>query len=350
LDIFEKRMNRRLNGLLLVFFLTACGTGTVEVGIAPIPTYTLPPTAFWFPTFTPVVSDTPASTLSPSLSPTTTSSPTATATSSPTIAAGREPSATQGLVDFPSGTPASSRGPCENVLFPLSAGRQWKYELTHEGVQAAALVSVLSVEGNAASVDLLNQSNGAHSSFTVHCDGEALTDFTSVEIGFLFFSADSALKAHSTSGLLAPSTQDFENHDWDLAWKTGLLASGRLFLTHPSLGDVELAFQDAPVQIDWRTAGAGSQAFESVTSPAGTFPKALKILAQAHFDLMVELRLGTQNQLVPAVLELVSVLWYQPHVGLVRQAFISSQVFIAGQTFPADITSQMELLEYSFSV
>jgi hypothetical protein len=346
-----KRMNRRLTGLLLVLSLTACGTGTVEVGTAPSTTNTLPPTALSFPTVTPVVSDTPAPTLFPSRSPTTTSSPTATATAtaSPTTAAGQEPSATEGIGDFPSGTPASSRGPCENVLFPLSAGRQWKYELTHEGVQTAALVSVLSVEGNAASVDLLNQSNGAHSSFLIHCGGEALTDFSSVEIGFLFFSADSSLTAHSASGLLAPSTQDFEDRNWNFAWKTGLLASGRLFMNHPSLGDVELVFQDAPVQIDWQTAGAGSTAFESVTSPAGIFPQALKVIAQAHFNLMVEVHLGTQDQLVPAVLELKSTVWFQPHVGLIKQVFTSSEVVVGGYSSPAEISSQMDLVEYNFA-
>jgi hypothetical protein len=109
---------------------------------------------------------------------------------------------------------------------------------------------------------------------------------------------------------------------------------------------VELVFQDTSLQIDWRT--AGTAAFESVTVPAGTFPQTLKVFADARLDLMVKINIGGQDQVIPAVLELSSSLWYQPNVGLVKQVFTSSQILFSGSSFPLNIAAQMELSAFSF--
>ncbi len=197
-------------------------------------------------------------------------------------------------------------------------------------------------------MDLLDQTSGAHSSFTVNCAGDALSGFSTAEIGFLFFASVTSLQARTTSGLLAPSERDFSAGNWDYSWTTGMLATGQMVMSNSSMGEIDMVFRDAPVQIKWQTAGAGPQAFESVTAPAGTFSEALKVTAKARFDLMIELNLAGEDQLVPAVLELTSSLWYAPHVGLIKQIFASAEVFVGGYSCPVDISSQMELLEYTF--
>jgi hypothetical protein len=278
--------------------------------------------------------------------PSLTQTPTATPSSSPSATGLQETPSPSAEKSLPSGTPADSAGACDNILYPLAAGRWWKYEIVRSDAITIAEASVLAVEGDTASVDLLDQSHGTHTAFAVGCAEGTLAGFTAAEIGFLYFPPGTSLIVHTVSGLLAPDGNDLESADWDFAWNTDLLASGRMIVPDPSLGDVELVFQDTSLQIDWRT--AGTAAFESVTVPAGTFPQTLKVFADARLDLMVKINIGGQDQVIPAVLELSSSLWYQPNVGLVKQVFTSSQILFSGSSFPLNIATPMELSAFSF--
>jgi hypothetical protein len=340
-DIPHRTMKRRIGSLLLVLLCAACATGAAEIGVAPASTDPPQSTAIVFPTLTQTGSATPAPT-DPAYTPTAPPTPTATITTAPSNTAAPPTD------EPPSGTPAFTGGPCDNILYPLAADRQWRYQVTQGTAKNTAVVAVHAVDGNAASVDLLDDSTGEHSIFTVYCAGEALSGFTSAEIGFLFFSHGASLKTHTTSGLLAPSAGDLKAGNWYSAWTTGLVASGRMVLRDPSLGEIEMVFQDAPGRIDWQTAGAGEAAFESVTVPAGTFSEALKVTGKARFNLTVEVKLGGEGQSIPAVLELVSLLWYQPQVGLVKQVFTSAQILLGGTSCPVNMVSQLDLIEYIF--
>jgi hypothetical protein len=341
LDIPHRTMKRRIGSLLLVLLCAACATGAAEIGVAPASTDPPQSTAIVFPTLMQTDSATPAPT-EPADTPTALPTPTATTTPSPSNTA-PPPTA-----EPPSGTPAVTDSPCENVLYPLAVGRQWRYQVTQGTVKNTAVVAVRTVDGNAASVDLLDESTGNHSLFTVNCAGGALSGFSTAEIGFLFFPSGASLRTHATSGLLAPSEEDLETNHWNYSWITGLVASGRIVIQDLSLGEIEMVFQDAPGRIDWQTAGAGEAAFESVTVPAGTFSETLKVTGKARFNLTVEVKLGGEDQSIPAMLELVSLLRYQPQVGLVKQVFTSSQVLLGGTSYPVNIMSQLELIEYTF--
>jgi len=276
-------------------------------------------------------------------------SSTPTLSPSPTETTVPAPSDSPGIEILPSLTAPVATNPCENILYPLSAGRQWTYLLTNGESDSVFIVSVTAVKGDTASVDILDQSTLSRSSSTVMCTEGALAGFSSVELGFLFYPSEPSLIMHTTSGLLAPSQRNLEDNNWNFPWTTDLLASGQMVLDDSPIGEIELVIDEAPVQIEWQTAGAGEDAFEAVGSRAGTFPRALKVTATARFDLILKMHAGSEDRSWPAVLVLDSTLWYQPHVGLVKQIYNSSQVLFAGDSFPADITSQMELLEYNFS-
>ncbi|MBN1440277.1 MAG: hypothetical protein JW929_12795 [Anaerolineales bacterium] len=198
-------------------------------------------------------------------------------------------------------------------------------------------------------MDLFDESAGSHSVVLVSCAEGALSGFSSAEIGLLFFASGASIEARSTSGLLAPSRRDFEENAWRHSWSTGLTVSGIIPLNDPSLGVVDLIFEDAPAQILWETSDAESQIFESITTPAGTFHQILEISATATFQLKLKLLTLYGIQTIPAVLELGSLLWFQPEVGLVQQAFHSAEVSYEGKICPVAISSQMVLLEYHFS-
>jgi len=120
-------------------------------------------------------------------------------------------------------------------------------------------------------------------------------------------------------------------------------------LDDDALGSVDLAFENAPGEIEWRTAGAGGDAFGTVDSPTGNFDHALIVEATAHFDLLITARHQGQNRTLPAVLELRAALWFVPDVGLVYQKFTSSQIIALGYSYPIRIVSDMILSGYNFS-
>jgi hypothetical protein len=351
-DLRIPLFSQRISCLALLLFLTACTAVAAETAIPPSPTAAAPTSK---PPFAGGVRDiagisaftpfpTAEGTPTPSLSPT----PTATPSPSPSASVTQDTPSPSAGKSPPPGAPVESSDACDNILYPLAAGRWWKYEIVRSNATTIAEASVLAVEGNTASVDLLDQSHGTHTAFAVSCAEGALAGFTAAEIGFLYFPSGTSLIIHTVSGLLAPDRNDLESADWDFAWNTDFLASGRMNVPDPSLGDMELVFQDAPLHIDWRTAGAGSVAFESVTVPAGTYPQALKVSADARFDLAVKVNVGGQDQMIPAVLELSSSLWYQPNIGLVKQVFTSSQILFSSSSCPLTIAAKMELSAFSF--
>jgi hypothetical protein len=75
------------------------------------------------------------------------------------------------------GTGTVKSGPCFNVLYPLAAGRQWKYNLDQQNAKQTALLSVTGVTGDSASLDFIDESGGSPSSFIIHCTDGALTSF-----------------------------------------------------------------------------------------------------------------------------------------------------------------------------
>jgi hypothetical protein len=333
-------MNRQIGGLFFMVFLAACEARAANTALTPSPTATPPSAVAAVPSITPTVADTsaPSPTASPSFTPTVTS------TSSEAAAQVSSPTAESVL---PTGPQGAAGGQCQNILYPLSADRRWVYQVTREDGVASVAASVTAVEGNVASIDLSDPAGGFQSSFTVNCAAGGLTGFSTAEIGFLFYSSDASLEIRTTSGRLAPSEQDLTAANWNYSWTTELVAGGRMAYGDPSAGGIEMVFEEAPVTIDWRTAGAGSEAFESVTVPAGTFAGALKVTAHARFTLVIQAHLGDEDQLLPAVLDLTSLLWYQPHVGLVKQVFASAEIHSGAYAYPLEIPSQMQLLEYS---
>jgi hypothetical protein len=327
-------VKQRISGLLFVVLLAACEAGTAGTPTAPPATEAPPSAIAILPSATPSLADSPTPTPSPSASPSFT--PTVTFSPSETATKVSYPTA-EGIL--PTAKLGASGGQCQNILYPLSAGSRWLYQVTRMDGAASVAAS--------ATIDLSDPAGGFQSSFTVHCAAGGLTGFSTAEIAFLFYSSDASLEIRTPSGRLAPSEQDLTAANWNYSWTTELVAGGRMAYGDPSAGGIEMVFEEAPVMIDWRTAGAGSEAFESVTVPAGTFAGALKVTAHARFTLVIQAHLGDEDQLLPAVLDLTSLLWYQPHVGLVKQVFASAEIHSGAYAYPLEIPSQMELLEYS---
>jgi hypothetical protein len=324
---------------MLFFFalvLTACKPGAVETVFSPPPADTLPAATLLHildlpPAFSP--------TITPTFTVSATPTPPATETLSPS------PSPSQPTVEQPSDTLDPSPAPCLNVLYPLATGRRWDYEVTHGETENVISATVIDAEGNQALVDLFDESNGTHSSFLVNCSDGALTEFSLTEIGFLFFSNGASLEVESTSGLLAPSRQQLEEKNWQYSWNTGLIASGQIILNDDPLGEIELEFKDAPVRINWDSTGE----VESVQTPAGAFSDVRVVVARAQFNMMALIRKGAREETYPAVLTLVSRLWFMPYVGLVKQKFTSGVVEVGGYSYPITLLTRMELLKHDLS-
>jgi hypothetical protein len=246
-------------------------------------------------------------------------------------------------------TGAVTGEPCNNVLYPLTTGRRWTYRSLTGETERMAVVTVTGTVADTATVEILDQSIGRRYTSTVHCTGGVITGFPAIEVGFIFFQPGTLLSISSGSSMLAPAQRDLEQRDWNYSWTTNLVTSGAMSVEHNSLGEVELVFQDSPLQIEWQTAGTGENAFEAVSTHAGEFPRALKVKATARFSLTVNMLGGIPGQSVPIVLVLESSLWYQPNVGLVKQRFDSGYTEYSGITCAMEIPTQMELWEYNFA-
>jgi len=251
-----------------------------------------------------------------------------------------------GLV--PSTAPTDSANPCLNILYPLAPGRQWTYKITRTDDADVIVASLVSTSGNKAFLNISDRAAGSNTTATVMCSHGAITGLPSLEVGYLFYGSGTSLILRSLSTTLAPTEGDLADNNWNFAWRTNLLATGHMTIENPSLGEIEFIIKNAPVEIDWQTAGAGDAAFESIKTPAGAFPHALKIYATASFQMLVKVKIQGQSQSLPAVLGLTATLWCQPYVGLVKQSFDSAQLVIGENSYPAGITTTMELTGYDF--
>jgi hypothetical protein len=295
-----KSVSFGLSSIMLVFFLAACSA--LSNGV--YPWSSIPPT--------------------PSLTPTSTATETATPTPKPS-------------------------GPCENILFPLIQGNRWYYQKDSGTDTSSINLLVESVKDNTAQLNFYSASNDLTSQTLAQCQGGAIQNFPASDLGMLFFdTAKGNVQLEYQSGLFFPTEDVFIKAKWDYAWKTELFATGTFNIKDPQSSAIYTgALQKSPVSLVWHTAGAGEKAREAVSVPAGDFPHAIKILLQVTLDLKLQLGPSQGSMVVPAKAILLSTLWFEPYVGLVKEVTDSLDVESLGAKFPQDVHSSLVLKKYS---
>jgi hypothetical protein len=242
-----------------------------------------------------------------------------------------------------------SAGPCDNILFPLIKGNRWYFQKETGGETSAISLLVDSVAGDKAILNIYGAASDLTSSSQATCKDGAILNFPANELGMLFYSpAKGSLTLQYQSGEFFPAEKAFIQSQWNHTWKTELLATGSFHVKDPESGlEYTALLEQSPVTLDWHTAGAGAQAYEAVTVPAGDFPQALKIFLLATLDIKLQLGPSQGNMTIPAKIVINSTLWFEPHEGLLKEVMDSLDVTYLGATFAQDVQGSIVLKKYS---
>ncbi len=76
-------------------------------------------------------------------------------------------------------------GPCNNILYPLIPGQQMVYKSSSPEGPAQTGITVASVEGNIAIIDMLNLTTGITSQSTAECEAGAIKSYPTASLGSL---------------------------------------------------------------------------------------------------------------------------------------------------------------------
>jgi hypothetical protein len=242
---------------------------------------------------------------------------------------------------------AAAAAYCDNIFYPLAANNSWSYRLNIDQVAADGnpdlVVSVSESTPDSALISTSDFSTGQVTQSLVTCRQGAVVDFPVTELNLVLgmFSGDLDLKYES--GIFMPSQEEFESNDWALEWETMYRANGNVRGSYE--GDTITAeLIDSPVKMRWKVIGTD----ETLDIPAGKFENLVKIERVITFDVSkLQTTIEGSEVNISTTLNVVMVLWYAPHVGLVNQDIESASVKFYGISIPVKINGSLELLEYS---
>ena len=242
--------------------------------------------------------------------------------------------------------------PCNNIFFPLIPGSQWVYRLNQEEAGAPTPepgdtsdqvgLSVSSVSENQATVDALNLASGVITQTVVECEDGAIKNFPMLTLSLIMGDmASGSAQAEYQDGVFMPAESDFVDKGWVNTWSGNYILRGD-FQAQDEGEQVVFTIADSPMKLDWQTQGIK----EAVVVPAGSFPEAVRIERQAQMNVSIKLSSGADALAFDGVLTFKNTLWYEPHVGLLKEDMHDVSLTYRGMTFPVVVTGDLELVEY----
>ena len=132
--------------------------------------------------------------------------------------------------------------------------------------------------------------------------------------------------------------QSLAQNNWVMNWQAEYLTENEVYLKNP-IGNTDLYI---PVSTQINLSFELTNSWESVTTPGGTYPHALKILQD--FSLPVTFAAAGMGSGTANSLKISTTQWYEPYIGLVR-AQITSASFQGSAPLP--IQSTLELVQFT---
>ena len=236
---------------------------------------------------------------------------------------------------------AAPTGPCVNVFYPFVPGYQWIYQAddgddtTNDAAKIGLTVS--GVDGSQAKIDALDLSTGIITHTTAECADGAIQNYPMLTLGTLFgdlLTGD--LKITYESGVFMPAETDLAAANWVATWTGDYKANGTFSATEDD-EITTLVLNDSPVHMEWSLTG-----HEPVAVAAGTYADAYKVTRKAS----AAVSLNTEGMNVKAKLIVNTNQWYAAGVGLLKNVVDSASVEYQGITFPIEMKSRLELVEF----
>ncbi len=232
-------------------------------------------------------------------------------------------------------------GPCMNVFYPFVPGYQWIYQ-TDDGNDATDDVTkvgltVSSVEGVRAQIDMLDLATGVITHTTAECEEGAIKNYPLLTLGTLFGSVlTGEMNVEYVSGVFMPAESDLAAANWVTTWSGDYKANGTFAYTDEG-ETTTLTISDSPVHLEWSLVGP-----ESVTVEAGNFKDAYKVTRKATIDVSLEV----EEMNVQAKLIVNTDQWYAAGVGLLKSEVESASLGYMDSTFPVQAKNRVELMEF----
>ena len=234
--------------------------------------------------------------------------------------------------------PAAEENACYNVFYPLVPGQQMIYKTTSPEGDIKTGLTVSSVEGNFATVDMLNMSTGIISQTTVECEDGAIKNSPAISMGTLMDDMFSgSLDIDYVSGYIAPNEETLIANDWKMSWESEYTMNGELTVTEDG-ETVTITIADSPVLMTWETVDTG----QKITVEAGTYENTVKVTREMSMDIT----LSTNGIQIDSTLLIESTHWFEPYIGQVKMEVTEVSVKMQGMTFPVDLSETMELVEF----
>src|SRR6185369_13156238 len=127
------------------------------------------------------------------------------------------PTATPAL---PTQTPViTASNACKNILYPARAGSKWTYFVSSPKRSGNVSMSVISVQGQQATVDAVNAGGDANVRTQVLCDQDIILNFPLLSAQKLIGDMiNGTMNMEYVSGVLAPNEAAFTASNWALSW------------------------------------------------------------------------------------------------------------------------------------
>lgn len=265
----------------------------------------------------------PAINVSPTVPPTSTLIPTPTATVTPTS------------------TPVPN-GPCDSPLLPLMTGSKWTYRVTTESGESLYTLKALNRDDGRnviIMVEFTDQKNGTTVLEPVVCMDGAIENFPLfvMDMHFANYLGNDFNTYHDT-GIYAPSYQTLVENNWSMDWTLKYLTEDYVNIKNPMSGPDLIVMQSSMIDLLFETDGMR----EAVTVPAGSYPRALKVLHSFSFPVTLTLSTGGTG----GVLTLDTAQWYEPYVGLLRAQVAKASLSFNQQEVTVPVVSTIELVEF----
>lgn len=233
---------------------------------------------------------------------------------------------------------AQGENPCNNVFYPLIPTQQMIYKSTSSEGTSQTGITVANVEGNFATVDMLNIDTGITTQSTVECENKAIKNYPDATMGSLFDNMlDGTLNMEYISGYIAPSEKTLEANNWGMDWTSEYVMDGEI--TVESEGEsMTVLIENSPVVMNWEIVETG----QSLTVEAGAYNNVIEVARELNMD--IKLDMGVMK--MDSKLYIDSTHWFEPYVGMVKMEITEVSVEAQGMSFPIALDETMELVEF----
>ncbi|MBT3190502.1 MAG: hypothetical protein HN736_05710 [Anaerolineae bacterium] len=232
-----------------------------------------------------------------------------------------------------------SDNPCNNVFYPLVPGSQLVYKTDTPEGESQIGITVASVDGSEATVDMLDISTGFITQSTISCDAGAIKQYPLVTMDTIFGDMVSGtLNMDYVSGVIAPAEETLVSNNWNMAWVSEYIMNGEM--TFSAEGETtNIVINDSPVVMNWSVISTG----QTITVPAGIFTNIVEVKREMSMEISMDMGV----MMVDSTLILESTHWFEPYLGMVKMTVDSTNVQYQSMTFPIASDETMELIEFN---